>query len=116
MVDRYLWISLQRLTLWLSVFCVKRGFVGLPIYCLKYFSGPACFVEDVAGQGGGVHVSCDLSLEFFVVCYTVGDEVGLDHVWKDWFVSWSLCLVRGGVDFFCPLVTVYVEKSRLGEG
>ena len=93
-----------------------RCFVGLPIYRLKYFSGPACFVEDVAGRGWGVHVSCDLSFESFVVCYTVGDEVGLDYIWKDWFVGWSLCLVRVGVDFFCSLVTVYVDESRLGEG
>ena len=63
-----------------------------------------------------MHIPCDLGLEIFVVDYTVGGEVGLDHVWKEWCVGWSLCLVRMGIDFFCPLVAVDVEEGRLGEG
>ena len=32
-------------------FCVVRCFDGLPIHRLRYFSGSAFFVEDVASQG-----------------------------------------------------------------
>ena len=59
-------------------FCVVRGFIGLPIYFLEYFSCPSCFFQDVLGQGGSAHISCYLGLESFVVCYAVGDEVSLD--------------------------------------
>ena len=56
-----------------------------------------------------MYVPCDLGLELFVVCYSVGDEIGLYHVWKEWGVGWALFLVRVGVDCFCPLVTIDVE-------
>ena len=59
-------------------FYVVRNFIGLLICFLEYFSCSSCLVQDVSGQGGSLHITFDLGLESFVVCYAVGDEVSLD--------------------------------------